>query len=95
MQREILGVAPQSGARVVAARAEARGHSTVAGVGEAVQTGSRSFPIPLKKQNQVTLTFSKLPVDKDDIEKLKSWIDLMGDNLVENDAPSSPPFPLE
>jgi len=45
-------------------------------------TGS-SFTILLKKQNQATIGFSRLPLEKSDLETIRSWIDLMADNLAE------------
>ncbi len=42
-----------------------------------------SFPIPLRKQNMATIMFSKLPLDKADLDLLKKWIDLMQANLTE------------
>jgi hypothetical protein len=42
-----------------------------------------SFPIPLMNQNQATITFNRLPVEKPDLDLLKKWIDLMINNLTE------------
>ncbi len=44
---------------------------------------TKSFPIPLKNQNQAVLSFSKLPVDRSDLDLLKKWIDLLESNLTE------------
>ena len=44
---------------------------------------ANSFPIPLKNKNQAILSFASLPLDKDDLERLKKWIDLFESNLTE------------
>jgi hypothetical protein len=44
---------------------------------------TNTFPIPLKRQNQAMLSFARMPLEKSDLELLKSWIDLMGENLTE------------
>lgn len=46
-------------------------------------TLASSFPIPLRKQNQAVIGFSRLPLDKSDLDLLKQWIDLMAENLTE------------
>lgn len=45
----------------------------------------QSFDIPLLRQNKATITIQKLPVEKTDIERLKKWIDLMEDSLIESE----------
>jgi hypothetical protein len=47
----------------------------------AVASGN-TFPIPLRKQNQATISFARMPLDKKDIDVLKSWIDPMEENLI-------------
>ena len=42
-----------------------------------------SFPIPLKYKNQAMLTLGSLPIDRDDLERIKKWIDLFGSHLTE------------
>ena len=44
---------------------------------------SHSFPIPLKFHNQAVLSFGSLPVDKDDLDRIKKWIELFEFNLTE------------
>lgn len=44
-----------------------------------------SFPMPLLKGNKATIVFDNLPVQKSDLEKIKQWIDLFGDSLIENE----------
>lgn len=44
---------------------------------------SITYPIPLRKQNQATISFARMPLEKGDLELLKKWIDLMEDNLTE------------
>ena len=48
------------------------------------------FPIPLKKQNQATIGFARLPLEKADLQVLKQWIDLMAENLTEEAPPENP-----
>lgn len=61
----------------------------------APDSGSRNtYPIPLKKHNQATISFARLPLDKGDLQTLKSWIELMADNLTEPLETQSPTEPL-
>ena len=46
----------------------------------------QSFPIPFSNRNKVTILFDKLPVQKEDLEKMKKWIDLFGDSLTEEES---------
>ena len=42
-----------------------------------------SFPIPFLKGNKATIVFDRLPVMQKDLDKLKRWIDLFGESLIE------------
>ena len=44
-----------------------------------------SFPIPFLKGNKATIVFDKLPVQQSDLDKIKKWIDLFGESLVDMD----------
>jgi hypothetical protein len=48
-----------------------------------------AFPIPLMKQNKALISFERLPVTEEDLERLKQWIDLMKVPLIESDVPPS------
>jgi hypothetical protein len=52
----------------------------------AFQRLANSYPIPLKNQNQATLVFNKLPVEKDDLNKIKLWIELFEESLTTTDS---------
>jgi len=47
------------------------------------KAGAQTFPIPLSKRNKAAIVFETLPLDKKDIEKIKSWLDLFSDSLTE------------
>lgn len=49
------------------------------------EISGESFQIPFLKGNKATIVFDKLPVQKSDLDKIKQWIDLFGDSLVEAD----------
>jgi hypothetical protein len=42
-----------------------------------------AFPIRLSRQNQAVLRFTRLPVDKEDLKLIKSFIDLMEKTFTE------------
>ncbi len=42
-----------------------------------------SYSVPLKKQNEATLSFKKFPLEKADLQLIKSWLELMEENLTE------------
>lgn len=45
-----------------------------------------SFNIPLVAQNTVTLAFTKLPIEKRDLDRIKQWLDLMEEPLVKTEV---------
>ena len=44
---------------------------------------THSFPIPFLKGNKATIVFDKLPVQQSDLDKIKKWIDLFGESLID------------
>lgn len=44
---------------------------------------AHSYNIPLKSKNKAVITFDRLPVTNEDLNRLKQWIDLMEDPLTE------------
>jgi hypothetical protein len=60
-----------------------KGQGNISTYTEPSQITGQSFPIPFLKGNKATIVFDKLPVQKSDLEKIKSWIDLFEESLVE------------
>ncbi|MEE8329983.1 MAG: hypothetical protein V3R54_08650 [Thermodesulfovibrionia bacterium] len=46
-------------------------------------TGFQSFHIPLSKGRKAAIAFETLPIDKQDIENIKKWLDLFTGTLTE------------
>jgi adenylosuccinate synthase len=46
--------------------------------------GIQTFPIPLSKRKKAAIIFESLPIEKKDIDAIKSWLDLFKDTLTED-----------
>lgn len=44
-----------------------------------------SYPIPLLNKNKATIVFDKRPTNKSDLDKIKQWIDIFGESLIEDE----------
>lgn len=52
-------------------------------IDNAVPVGYQSFPVPLSKGRKAAITFESLPIEKEDVENIKKWLDLFSGTLTE------------